>query len=254
MALHGRRRRFAGHFVSTTADDHRKPKRVPHTNLRGVRVRYETIEFGELDIHVRALRGLQEYETKPGSTDDSASWSVFGVVWDSARALARMMVDYDVGERRVLEVGCGIGLSSLVLKSRGLDITATDRHGRAAEFLSHNAQLNGFGPIPFARLDWDAVDDESTARLGRFDLIIASDVLYERGHPASVTGFIARHANPTCEVVVIDPGRPNCGRYDRRMLGHGFSNSAFAHAETPEESTPNMRRLRHVRVSLPTRT
>jgi predicted nicotinamide N-methyase len=227
---------------------------VPRTTLRGVRVRYETIEFGDLDIHVRALRDLQECETKSDSMDDSASWSVFGVVWDSARALAGMMVDYDVGERRVLEIGCGIGLSSLVLKSRGLDITATDRHHRAAEFLSHNTDINGFGPIPFARLDWDTVEDEPTSRLGRFDLIIASDVLYERGHPESVTGFIARHAHPTCEVILVDPGRQNCGRYDRQMQDHGFSRSAFERTKPSPESAPKMRRLRHLRVSVPAKT
>ena len=44
---------------------------------------------------------------------------------------------------KILEVGCGIGLCSLVLQRRGADITASDYHPLAEEFLRFNAALNG---------------------------------------------------------------------------------------------------------------
>jgi predicted nicotinamide N-methyase len=151
------------------------------------------------------------------------------------------MSDYDVGERRVLEVGCGIGLPALVLQSRGVDVTATDSNPRAGEFLAYNTRLNGLDPIPFAPLGWD--DPANRSDLGLFDLIIASDVLYERGQVRSVAGFIDRHARATCEVLVFDPGRKNCGSYGASMQDGGF---ADGEAEPPP-MPPRARLLRHTR-------
>ena len=37
--------------------------------------------------------------------------------------------------KRILEVGCGIGLSSLILNRLNADITATDYHPEAEKFL-----------------------------------------------------------------------------------------------------------------------
>lgn len=185
-------------------------------------MRYQTFELGELDIHVRSLRDRQQFADDDGDAARhgicSASWPMFGVLWDSGHALARMMVDYDVGERRVLEVGCGLGLASLVLNRREADITATDHHPEAGFFLGLNAELNGGPPIPFVRAGWDDAETE----LPRFDLVIGSDLLYERGHAESLAGFIDRHAQPTAEVIMLDPGRKQGGRFGRELVGLGY--------------------------------
>lgn len=203
--------------------------------MSDIRVRYETIEFGDVDIHVRALRDNQEFQDDDGEAADlgisSATWSLFGVVWDAGRSLARSMADYDIAGRRVLEVGCGIGLASLVLNQRSCDITATDRHPEAGGFLQANTRLNGDPPIPFERTGWS--DREDT--LGRFDLIIGSDVLYESSHAGELSGFIDRHAHATCDVLLVDPGRGELGRFGRAMETMGYVHSRLpAHAGTSE--------------------
>ena len=38
------------------------------------------------------------------------------------------MFEFEIAGKRILEVGCGIGLASLVLNHRPGDITATDHH------------------------------------------------------------------------------------------------------------------------------
>jgi predicted nicotinamide N-methyase len=188
-----------------------------------IRVRYTTVEVGDLDVHVRTLRDNQQFEDDGGEAESygisSALWPIFGVLWASGRALARVMVDYPVDGLRVLEVGCGIGLASLVLNEQGCDITATDRHPRAQEFLNRNTQLNDADDIPFERTGWADEDDA----LGRFDLIIGSDLLYESTHPQLLADFIERHAEPTCRVILIDPGRGRAGRFTRHMAAHGYA-------------------------------
>jgi ETFB lysine methyltransferase len=80
-----------------------------------------------------------------------AQWPLFGVVWDASQVLAELMSIHEVEGLRVLEVGSGFGLASLVLRSRGADVTATDMHPRAADFLLRNPALNDQEPVPFVR-------------------------------------------------------------------------------------------------------
>ena len=122
------------------------------------------------------------------------------------------MSRFAVAGKSILEVGCGLGLSSLVLQQRGADVTASDHHPLAQEFLRVNAALNDLPPIDFHEASWTG----SNPDLGRFDLIIASDVLYERGHPVALAAFLARHAAPTAQVIVADPGRCNLRPLRRR--------------------------------------
>ena len=187
-----------------------------------VRFRYSTVELDDVDIHLRTLRDNQQYDDPEGLADSlgisSAIWPLFGVLWESGEVLADSVKDLDVTSLRFLEVGCGIGLASLLLNLRQADITASDHHPRADEFLQHNAELNNSLPIPFFRSNWST--DASTN--GRFDLIIGSDLLYEPNHAELLSAFINQHAQPIAKVIIVDPRRGNGPSFCKRMLGHGF--------------------------------
>jgi predicted nicotinamide N-methyase len=191
-----------------------------------IRYRYRTLEFRDRDIHVRTLRDLQQFRDEGGEAEkvgiSSALWPMFGVVWGSGEMLATLMQDEPVEDRRILEIGCGIALASLMLKYRDADITATDHHPEAARFLTENERLNELGPIPFVRTGWQ---DERTG-LGTFDLLIGSDLLYERDSAVVLAGFIDRHARSRCEVIIVDPGRGNAGRFTREMQARGYAQQA----------------------------
>lgn len=184
--------------------------------------------MGEHDIHVLTLRDTQQYEDDEGEAArlgiSEASWSLFGVVWDASRVLAELMATHEVEGLRVLEMGSGIGLASLVLNRRGADITGTDRHPRAEDFLARNVVLNGDTPIPFERTGWGDGDDT----LGTFDLLIGSDLLYEPAHPALLAGFIDRHARPRCAVVMVDGGRGHAPELSRALHVQGFEEFSSA--------------------------
>lgn len=144
-----------------------------------LRYRYQTIEFGDIDIHLRTLRDRQEYSDDDGVAArlgiHSSNWSLYGVVWASGEMLARLMLEHEIEGKRILEVGCGIGLASLVLNHRDADITATDYHPNVEAFLEENTRLNNGRKIPFVRTGWG----DKLTELGEFDLIIGSDLLYE---------------------------------------------------------------------------
>ena len=187
-----------------------------------MRYRYQTIEFDEIDIHLRTLRDTNEFADRDGEAEalgiSPANWPLFGVVWSSSIVLAGLMADVDIDGRRILEVGCGIGLASIVLNHRGADITAMDRHPQAQSFMEHNTALNNAPSIPFQQSDWRS----DSADLGQFDLIIGSDLLYERDHAAQLSRFADEHAVSTGKVILIDPGRGHAGRFTRDMSTRGF--------------------------------
>lgn len=188
-----------------------------------IRVRYTTIEIGAMDIHIRTLRDTLQFEDINGEAErlgiSSATWPIFGVVWPSSCLLARLMLDHHVNGKRVLEVGCGIGLASLILNQRSADITATDYHPETEGFLIHNVKLNDGKKIPFVRTGWADLDDD----LGHFDLIIGSDLLYEIKHVDLLSTFINSHARDHCDVIIVDPRRGYHAKFSKKMAGLGYA-------------------------------
>jgi len=190
-----------------------------------LRFRYQTLEFGETDIHLRTLRDRQQFLDVDGVSEDlgisSATWPLFGVVWQSSEVLAHLMSDFDIAGKRILEIGCGIGLPSLVLNHRLADITATDYHPEVENFLRENTRINEGNKIPFIRTGW--ADDKTD--LGRFDLLLGSDLLYEQEHPELLADFINQHAKPDCEVIIVDPGRKRHAKFSKQMISRGYQHS-----------------------------
>ena len=116
-------------------------------------------------------------------------------LWPAARALAAALPDVD--GLRIVELGCGLGLPSLVAAARGAVVTATDWAEEAVQLLRRNADRNGID-LRVERRDWREPSVE------RFELALAADVLYERRNveplverlstiaPASMLGLAGR--------------------------------------------------------------
>ena len=190
-----------------------------------LRYSHQTVRIGSHSIHLRTLLDNQQFDDPDGQAAQlgisSANWPLFGVLWPAGEVLARHMETHEIIGLRILEVGCGIGLASLLLNQRAADISATDHHPAVAEFLDHNVKLNFDKQIPFLRADWQ----DGASSLGKFDLIIGSDLLYEPNHAALLSQFVDQHAQPTCEVIIVDPGRGNTGRFSRHMAAYGYAAS-----------------------------
>ncbi len=193
--------------------------------MLGYEVETVTHRVGGSDFRVRTLLNKQQFSDPDGSAERAgvspASWPLFGVVWPAGLALAEEMSHFPVAGKSILELGCGIGLTSLVLARRGANITACDYHPLAAEFLRQNTELNGLAPITFHVASWLGPNP----LLGRFDLIIGSDLLYERDHAALLAGFIALHTHPSAQVLIADPGRGYVKPFSALMAAQGYGRS-----------------------------
>lgn len=188
-------------------------------------VKHETFTIGGHDYQIRSLLDRDQFHDPDGAAAargvSEAQWSFFGVVWASGLHLAEFSSQHPLDGKRILEIGCGLALSGLVCHQRRADVTASDRHPLAGEFLRRNVALNGLPAMRYLDVDWSA----PPASLGRYDLLLASDVLYESGHPDEVARFVDRHLVPGGEVVVVDPGRGRGGRLRRRLAALGLRGS-----------------------------
>ena len=76
----------------------------------------------------------------------------------------------------MLELGCGLGLPSIVAAREGASVLATDGSSDAVVFAAHSLALNELdGEV--AEVDWATQGDALVAR-GPWDVVLAADVLY----------------------------------------------------------------------------
>jgi predicted nicotinamide N-methyase len=102
----------------------------------------------------------------------------------------------------VVELGCGLGVPSLAAARAGAEVLATDTEPQALELIERNAAEIGVR-IETARVEW-AEPDELIER-GPFDLVLGSDVLYERPNVALLLKLLPQ-LGP--EAWFAEPGRP----------------------------------------------
>jgi predicted nicotinamide N-methyase len=183
----------------------------------------ETIAINQIDYLISSLKDNQQFDEQDTAASalgiSSATWPLFGVVWPTSIVMALQVYSRALQGKRVLEIGCGIGLCSIVLHRMGVDITASDYHPRTREFLDRNIRDNGLSPIKYQTGNWET----ENPLLGRFDVIIGSDILYQPDHVQQVSGFIDRHTNDDVQVMIGDPGRRNRAGFTRGMIALGFS-------------------------------
>lgn len=187
---------------------------------------------GVAALQIRSLLDRNQFADPQGAAlafgISSAAWPIFGLLWPSGHQLAARMAERPVrADERILEMGCGLGLASLVAHRRGADITASDHHPLAESFLRENVRLNGLSALKYQHGDWadpGAVGDDPAAPVafGRFDLLVGSDLLYDRSAGPLLAAFIDRMASARAEVWIVDPDRGNRPAFNRSMNALGF--------------------------------
>ena len=131
-------------------------------------------------------------------------------LWPSGVALARHVATLSLAGRRVLELGCGLGLPSIAAALSGADVLATDWSADGLAFARRNAERNG-ARIETLLARWD--DSAPLVGRGPFDLVLAADVLYERRNGDQLLALLADLVPSDGSALLADPGRVHAGRF-----------------------------------------
>lgn len=126
----------------------------------------------------------------------------------------------DLSGKRAIELGCGVGLPSVVALERGAcEVVATDHYKGALDFAAHNAKENIGRGIGTALLDWRFPELDG---LGTFDLMLAADVMYERVNARYLAGLAPRLMRNDGRMLLADPRRPGASLFIEEMKKSGF--------------------------------
>jgi predicted nicotinamide N-methyase len=131
-------------------------------------------------------------------------------VWPSSIALGRAVSARTLGGRRVLELGCGLGLPSVVAALGGARVLATDWSAEAVRAAARNAEVNGTA-LATGRVAWD--EPGPLLAGAPWDLVLASDVLYEQRMVDALLALLPRLVDARGEVWLADPGRVPAERF-----------------------------------------
>jgi predicted nicotinamide N-methyase len=124
-------------------------------------------------------------------------------LWPSAMALARVIARRPLTGRRVIELGCGLGLPAIAAALAGGRVLATDWSPDSVAMTARNAERND-APLETALYRWDAPPEP----LGPpWPLVLASDVLYEQRNVPALLRLLPQLTAASGEVWLADPGR-----------------------------------------------
>jgi predicted nicotinamide N-methyase len=197
--------------------------------------------FGTVETPVSLTIGTLNYSVYLPESPDSliedylgANPSVFDVgeekipywaeLWPSAIALGEFLLNHPeiITGKRVLEIGAGLGIPSLVagsLNPASVDIT---------DYLPE--------PLDYARLSWDLNHPDQKANIykydwreslpGTFDVLLASDVAYERAAFPALLKCIDSMRGTGAVLVVSEPSRHLAGEFREALMKRpGFQGS-----------------------------
>jgi predicted nicotinamide N-methyase len=192
----------------------------------------QTADLVEETVAIRPGREVQLL--RPRDSDELLAEEAFereellpywAEMWPSSVALARTVGVRALRGARTLELGCGLGLASVAAALAGGRVLATDWSPEAVRFAAGNAKRNGVN-IDTMLVDWSA--PEAIVSRGPWQLVIGSDVLYERRNVDQMLDLLPRLVDRSGEVWIADPGRltsmdflERCGRdWTRRTTEH----------------------------------
>ena len=181
----------------------------------------ELVEVGEFSFKLCMIKSLDEaleHYVKV-SPDDTDRIPYFTRLWESAEALAKYIVEHRgvFSGKRVLELGCGLGLPSLCAARCGAQVTASDFHPDNRAFFLRNAKLNALSEINYHIMDWRQPD-----LVGNFDILLGSDLIYEKEMLSSLTSCIKQYLAPGGTFFYADPGRAALQKFTSALENANF--------------------------------
>jgi len=160
---------------------------------------YET-EAAEIVINGKKFRILlpRYLDRFINPTDVLHDFPLWAKIWKASWVLSGYLAELppDVNQR-LLEIGAGVGLVSIVAATFGHQITMTEYNSDALNFARANACLNNCLDLPIKKLDWNH------PRLkDQFDLIVAAEVIYDEASFAPLIRLFKSNLKPEGEIIL----------------------------------------------------
>ncbi len=181
------------------------------------------MKFGDVEFNFTRVADPEtvlDDETMLMSHEELEWQPYWAETWDSASGFCSFLVEEFAGGlqgRSVLDIGCGMGLTGCVAAGLGASVTMVDFAPPALLF----AELNAWPwrqRVQVQRVDW-CVDDLQQ----KFDIVIASDILYDRSDLPHLDTFIRKHLIDGATAYLGEPNRIMGNEFIQWFKQHGWN-------------------------------
>jgi predicted nicotinamide N-methyase len=190
---------------------------------------------------VAAKVDLEERLHGPLAADQPMHLPYWAELWDSAAGIGLHLIRHkELAIGNVLDLGCGMGLAGTVAAAMGARVTFADLEQPALLFARLNS-LPWRKRVRTRQLDW------RRNHLGeKFDLIIGSDILYEKSQWEFLEPFWRGHLAPGGSVLLGEPGRATGGMFIDWIKPRGWM---IEINEQPVTTRPTPIRLLKIKIA-----
>lgn len=187
---------------------------------------FDTLEeqhiFGKEEYRICRVRDLDKLvdEVDDALFNEDERLPYWAELWPAAIGLSRFISTHKnlIDQKTVLELGCGLGLTTLVLaRQNPARLLATDYEQDALDFAAENFKLNQITLPEFRLLDWRNPDLDQP-----FDCIVASDVLYEKRFFKPLLIIFKTLLAHKGQILLAEPSRPIAHDFFELLFSHNF--------------------------------
>ncbi len=159
-------------------------------------------------------------------------------LWAKAWEASWVLADFLAGMaaepgKRLIEIGCGLGLVGIVASSFGHEVVMTEHNPDALAFARANAESNRCADIGIIDLDWN-----SPAVYGQFDLVVGSEVVYHEKDFEPLKNLFERLMKPEGEVILCEGIRRTSLDFFKEMQSHFVLTAQQKSIRSPEKTVP----------------
>jgi len=174
---------------------------------------YET-EIREISIAGRRYRFYlpASIEHFIDAQDPLHNFPLWAKIWQAGVVLAGVLADLTPKpERRILEIGAGIGLVGIVAADHGHRVRLTDFNADALNFARANAVLNGCETLTVEALDWTRPQPDDAC-----DLLVGSEVIYKEEDVDTLLNLFERCLQPGGRILLAEEVRSTLDPFLRK--------------------------------------
>ncbi len=164
---------------------------------------FESFSF-QLEEEQITLRGKTLKILKPRRLEDilqgdpfleTEKFPFWFKLWEASLVLADYLATIPP-KKKILEVGCGLGVVSLFASASGHDVLATDKEDLPLKILQKSAELNHLS-LRIQKLDILNPHLEET-----FDIIASSEIIFKKSFYEPLLKIFRNYLNPRGEILL----------------------------------------------------
>lgn len=192
--------------------------------MENIKLNLISVQFDYKDTHLSINKVENLDELVDQVTDDEFNKDeripYWAELWPSAIGLSKFIIKNPelFYKKDILELGCGLGLTSLIImQQKPNTFLCTDYENDALKLTRKNFLKNKINQPDFKYLDWrkPQLDEE-------FELIVASDVLYEKRFFQSMLNLFLNYLKRDGHIIIAEPNRKIAVPFFKQLKNHGY--------------------------------